>query len=155
MVIQRAHSGDAAALLPLVAQYREFESLGGFRPAAVQAQLERLFSSPALGAAWVACEGQRPVGYLILVYVFSLEHQGLTAEIDEFFVVPEQRGSGVGSQLLAEAEAESRRQGCTNISLQIGTSNLRAKEFYRRHGYSERSGFNLLEKEVVSGRGNR
>jgi GNAT superfamily N-acetyltransferase len=148
MVVHRAKSGDATVLLPLVAQYWEFESLSGFRPAQAETQLERLLSSPALGAAWVATEAQRPVGYLILVYVFSLEHHGLTAEVDEFFVVPDHRASGVGSQLLRKAEAEAAQHGCTNISLQIGTSNLRANEFYRRHGYSERSGFQLLEKQL-------
>lgn len=148
MVVRRASPGDAAALLPLVAQYWEFEGIPDFEPAAVQAQLERLLSSPSLGAAWVATEAQRSVGYLSLVYVFSLEHRGITAEIDEFFVVPEHRASGLGSQLLAEAEAESVRHGCTNISLQIGTSNRRANEFYRRHGYSERSAFQLLEKDL-------
>jgi GNAT superfamily N-acetyltransferase len=148
MVVRRANTGDTAALLALVAQYWEFERLPGFSPAAVRSPLERLLSSPALGAVWVATDSQQPFGYLILVYVFSLEHQGMTAEIDEFFVVPDHRASGVGSQLLREAEAESVRQGCTNISLQISTSNRRAKEFYARRGYSQRSGFQLLEKAL-------
>ena len=148
MIVRRASPGDAAALLVLVAQYWEFEGILDFAPDAVQAQLERLLSSPSLGAVWVALEAQRSVGYLSLVYVFSLEHRGITAEIDEFFVVPEHRASGLGSQLLAEAEAESVRHGCTNISLQIGSSNRRANEFYRRHGYSERSAFQLLEKDL-------
>jgi ribosomal protein S18 acetylase RimI-like enzyme len=50
--------------------------------------------------------------------------------------------------LLAEAEAESLRQGCSNISLQIGSSNHRAGAFYRRHGYARRSAFRLLEKHL-------
>ena len=148
MVVRRANTGDTVSLLALVAQYWEFERLPGFSPAAVRAPLERLLSSPALGAVWVATDAQQPLGYLILVYVFSLEHQGMTAEIDEFFVVADHRVSGVGSQLLREAEAESVRQGCTNISLQISTSNRRAKEFYARHGYSQRSGFQLVEKAL-------
>lgn len=148
MVVHRMRSGDGAALLPLVAKYWEFESLSGFRPAQAETQLERLLATPALGAAWVATEAQRPVGYLILVYVFSLEHHGLTAEVDELFVLPDHRSSGVGSQLLREAEAEAVQHGCTNIALQIGTSNLRAKEFYFGHGYSERAGFQLLEKDL-------
>lgn len=148
MVVRRANTDDTAALLALVAQYWEFEGLPGFRPVAVRALLERLLSAPAICTVWVATEAQQPVGYLILVYVFSLEHQGMTAEIDELFVVPDHRASGVGSQLLHEAEAESMRQGCTNISLQISASNHRAKEFYLRHGYSARSEFELLEKAL-------
>lgn len=148
MVVLRAGLGDAAAPLALVVQYWEFEGLPGFESVAVRAQLEGFLSSPVLGAAWLATEAQQPIGYLILVYVFSLEHQGVTAEIDEFFVVPEHRASGVGARLLSEAEAESVRHGCTNISLQIATAYRRAKNFYRRHGYSERSEFQLMEKDL-------
>lgn len=148
MIVRRANAGDTETLLALIEQYWEFEGLAGFRPAALRAPLERLLTSPAIGAVWVATEAQKSLGYLALVYVFSLEHQGITAEIDEFFVLPDHRASGVGSELLREAEAESVRRGCTNISLQISASNYRAKEFYRRHRYSARSGFQLLEKPL-------
>lgn len=148
MVVRRVGPGEIAALLPLVAQYWEFEAIPDVAPTVVQAQLERLVSSPTLGAAWVATNAQGPVGYLVVVYVFSLEHRGLTAEIDEFFIIPEFRACGLGSKLLADAEAESVRRGCTNISLQVASSNRGAHCFYRRHGYSERSAFLLLEKDL-------
>jgi ribosomal protein S18 acetylase RimI-like enzyme len=148
MVVRRANIGDTAVLLPLVEQYWEFEGLTGFDAAALRAALERLLSSPTIGAIWMATDAQRPLGYLAVVYVFSLEHRGVTAEIDEFFVLPGHRTCGVGSQLLCQAEVESARQGCTNISLQVSTSNRRAKEFYVRQGYSHRSGFQLLEKSL-------
>lgn len=147
MVVRRANTRDAASLLALIEQYWQFEGLSGFQPAAVRAALELLVSSPAIGAVWVA-EAQQPLGYLSLVYVFSLEHRGMTAEIDEFFVLPEHRDSGVGSHLLRAAETESTRHRCTNISLQIAKSNHRAMAFYRRHGYSARSGYQLLEKPL-------
>lgn len=147
MIVRRANTGDTASLLALIVHYWQFEGLAGFQPAAVRAPLELLLSSPAIGAVWVA-EEQEPLGYLTLVYVFSLEHRGMTAEIDEFFVLPDHRASGIGSSLLRAAEMESISRGCTNISLQISSSNHRAKEFYRRHGYSPRSAFQLLEKPL-------
>jgi ribosomal protein S18 acetylase RimI-like enzyme len=148
MVVRRANNDDTAPILALVAQYWDSEGLSGFDPAALRAPLEHLLSSPAIGAVWVATDGQRLLGYLALVYVFSLEHRGMTAEIDEFFVVPDHRALGVGSQLLRRAEAESVEQGCTNISLQVSRSNRRARQFYARHGYSQRSRFHLLEKTL-------
>ena len=72
------------------------------------------------------------VGYLLAVYVFSLEHLGLTAEIDEFFVLPSARGKGLGDALLQRAEAEFIRRGCTNVSLQLGRGNDGARVFYAR-----------------------
>jgi ribosomal protein S18 acetylase RimI-like enzyme len=92
-----------------------------------------------------------PVGYLLGVYVFSLEHLGLTAEIDEFFVMPQQRGHGIGLQLLKIAEAVFVQAGCTNVSLQLSRRNDSARAFYRRQGYTERSGYELLDKMLRDG----
>ncbi len=144
--IRRATADDSATLLPLVAAYWDFESIAGFDPARVAPKLERLLSMPDLGASWIALADNDAVGYLLAVYVFSLEHLGLTAEIDEFFVLPTGRSCGVGSALLRAAEREFTRIGCTNVSLQISRGNNAAGRFYRRYGYVERSGFELLDK---------
>jgi ribosomal protein S18 acetylase RimI-like enzyme len=102
----------------------------------------------ALASGWIAFTRGQAVGYLLAVYVFSLEHLGLTAEIDEFFVLPSARGRKIGGELLRLAEAEFVRRGCTNVSLQLGRGNERARVFYRAHGYGERAGFELLDKRL-------
>jgi GNAT superfamily N-acetyltransferase len=137
---------DIPAVLPLVEQYWIFEDIAGYDETRIGRELLRLCDDPRLGAGWIAEEGGRPVGYLLAVFVFSLEHLGLTAEIDEFLVLPSARGHGTGHALLAAAEAESTRRECRNISLQLGRGNEAARDFYRRQGYSERSGFELLDK---------
>lgn len=53
---------------------------------------------------------------------------------------------GAGSHLLQAAEAAFARIKCTNVSLQLGRGNDAAREFYRRHGYPDRPGFELLDK---------
>jgi GNAT superfamily N-acetyltransferase len=146
--VRRAAAGDIPALLALVEQYWAFEAITGFDSARVGTELKRLFADPPLGAGWFAEANGRPAGYLLAVYVFSLEHLGLTAEIDEFFVLPSCRGHGAGSQLLQAAEAEFARMKCTNVCLQLGCGNDAAREFYRRHGYSDRAGFELLDKTL-------
>jgi GNAT superfamily N-acetyltransferase len=137
---------EIPALLPLVEQYWIFEDLSGFEPGRVARELERLCADPQLGNGWIAFARGEAVGYLLAVYVFSLEHLGLTAEIDEFFVLPSARGKGLGDRLLRLAEAEFARRGCTNVFLQLGRGNDRARVFYRAHGYGERAGFELLDK---------
>jgi GNAT superfamily N-acetyltransferase len=62
-----------------------------------------------MAGGWIAMAADRPVGYLLAVYVFSLEHLGLTAEIDEFYVLPEQRGGGVGAALRRRPKPRSSR----------------------------------------------
>lgn len=148
MEIRRAAAADIPRLLPLVEAYWRFEGLTPCAPEQLARALERLLGEPALGAGWIALAGEEARGYLLAVYVFSLEHRGLTAEIDEFFVAPGARGDGAGGALLEAAEAEFRRRGCTNVSLQIARGNAAAKRFYRRAGYVERADFELMDKDL-------
>jgi len=145
-VIRPMAKADIPALLRLVEQYWIFEDVAGFEPARVTKELERLLADPALGSGWIAWAGHDAAAYLIAVYVFSLEHLGLIAEIDEFFVLPSFRGREIGSELLQVAETEFIRRNCTNVSLQLGHGNDRARSFYQQNGYGERAGFELLDK---------
>lgn len=150
--IRMALVDDVPSLAQLVAAYWDFERIPGFDDERVAVQLRRLLSDPAMGTGFIALDKDLPAGYLLAVYVFSLEHLGVTAEIDEFFVLPSHRGTGVGSGLLVAAESEFARAGCTNVSLQLGRENDSAREFYHRHGYGKRSGYELLDKMLPAGR---
>jgi GNAT superfamily N-acetyltransferase len=150
MDIRPAVSGDIPALLALVRRYWEFEGIKGFAALRVELVLKQLLEGPtAHGAIWVA-ESDGPLqGYLIAVLVMSVEHQGLMGEIDEFFVVPEARSRGTGTRLLEAAEAGLREHGCVRLQLQLGTTNARAREFYQRHGYGTRAGYQLWHKPLA------
>ncbi len=86
--VRVATPADLPQLLPLIEQYWSFEGIVGFDPARVAVQCARLLSASDLGAGWLAVVEGRAAGYLLAVYLFSLEHQGVTAEIDEFFILP-------------------------------------------------------------------
>jgi GNAT superfamily N-acetyltransferase len=146
--IQTATADDLDVLLPMVEQYWKFEAIEGFDAARIRKLLTRVFDDASLGRAWIARVYNESAGYLLAVYVFSLEHQGLTAEIDEFFVLPQHRGLGLGSQMLAAAESQFRIEGCTNVSLQLGRSNEDARRFYRQNGFEDRDGFELVSKNL-------
>ena len=146
--IRQATSDDVPVLLPLVHGYWAFEGISGFDPPRVSEQLTRLFSEPWLGCGWVAFIDGQAVGYLIAVYVLSLEHLGLTAEIDEFMVLDQHRRHGIGAALLGMAESTFIRAGCTNVALQLSRRNDAGRAFYHRQGYSERSEYELLDKAL-------
>jgi GNAT superfamily N-acetyltransferase len=134
-----------------VAEYWCFERIAGFDTDAVGTQLTSLLSDGWLGAGWLGLRDEVPVGYLLAVFVFSLEHGGLTAEIDEFYVRPQARGSGIGRAMLAAAEAAFVARGCTNVALQLGRGNDAGRAFYLHHGYAPRDGYELLDKALPTG----
>lgn len=147
--IRAAVPTDIPSLLALIRRYWEFEGIGGFDALRIEQLLARLISESAAGAVWVAESQSGLVGYLVAVLVLSLEHRGWMAEIDEFFVLPEARGGGTGSSLLAAAETALARRGCVRLQLQLGTSNQAARAFYRRRGYGGRDGYELIDKELA------
>jgi ribosomal protein S18 acetylase RimI-like enzyme len=75
------------------------------------------------------CDGK------ITGFVVAASHgnQGHIVTID---VVSAARRSGLGSQLMAAAEAHLRQAGCTRVSLETAVDNHAALAFYKRHGYS-------------------
>ena len=150
MLVREARASDAKALMPLIQRYWAFEDLPGCSESAIEAPLTNLLSDQRLGQGWIAFEQDEAVAYLLVVYVFSLEHQGLTAEVDEFFVAEPYRGAGLGQALLKEAEVTVAAAGCSNLSLQVSDQNEPASRFYRRAGFKDRAGYRLLEKTVGS-----
>jgi ribosomal protein S18 acetylase RimI-like enzyme len=146
--IRPATTDDVATLIQLVSQYWRFDAIEGFDASKIQALLKRVIAEPTLGQAWLATVEDRPAGYLLAVFVFSLEYQGLTAEIDELFVSPDHRGQGLGGRLLDTAEESFRARGCTKVFLQVGRDNDEARAFYRSRGFRGRNGFDLVDKSL-------
>lgn len=150
--IRPAELIDVPELAILMEQYWAFEGIAGFDAEQAALLLRQLLSQPYRGTIWTARAGGELVGYLIAVYVFSFEYQGLVAEIDELFVRPQARSQGMGAALLDFAESGLTESGCTWVQLQLGTANRAARAFYRRRGYAERSDYELLNKKLARAR---
>jgi GNAT superfamily N-acetyltransferase len=148
MLIRLAVTTDIAGVTLLAEQYWEFEAIHGFDRPRIERLLRRLLSEPERGACWVAEDDGRLCGYLLAVYIFSLEHGGLMAEIDEVFVSAQKRSMGVGALLVAQAERDLIMRGLVRLQLQLGVGNDRARVFYERHGFRRRAGYELLDKAL-------
>lgn len=147
-IIRLARPEDVRALAQLVEQYWSFEGIGGFDLERVESLLRDALSAHDRAACWLAeCEGEVG-GYLLAVLVFSLEHAGTMAEIDELFVAPAFRKRGAGGALLRQAEATFQERGVHRLQLQLSPCNARARDFYAARGYGPRSGFDLWDKAL-------
>jgi GNAT superfamily N-acetyltransferase len=150
-IIRLARDSDVDGIAALVKLYWEFERIDGFDHSRVAALLAELLRRPERGCCWIA-EGDRGLeGYLLAVTMFSLEHGGTMAEIDELFVVPDKRSTGIGAALLRQAEQDLATAGLVRVQLQLGVTNQRAKLFYARHGFQTRGGYQLMDKALRGG----
>ena len=113
-------------------EYWRFEDIPNFDTEIVGTKLTHLLLNQNLGLIWIVTDEDAAVGYLLAVYVFSLEYLGITAEVDEFFLLSSQRGNGIGAKLLMTVEAELLRNKCTNVSLQLSRNNESARILLRQ-----------------------
>jgi ribosomal protein S18 acetylase RimI-like enzyme len=130
-------------LLPLIESYWRHDTIVGYEPSRLRRQLTEFLSEAAYGCGWLATRGDTAVGYLLCSFVYSFEHGGLMAEIDELFVATAFRRQGIGQALLGRAQAELATRGCRHLQMQVADDNTRAQGFYRRLGFEQKTGYRL------------
>ncbi|SDG10961.1 GNAT family N-acetyltransferase [Paraburkholderia phenazinium] len=86
------------------------------------------------------CDDNRPLAVLVKDPDTHRVIGGLTGRtslglmfVDLFYLPPQLRGSGIGSEILHAAEAEGRKRGCRAAVLY--TISFQAPDFYRKHGW--------------------
>ncbi|MDF6019970.1 GNAT family N-acetyltransferase [Streptomyces sp. JH34] len=85
----------------------------------------------------VAVREGHVVGTLQLTVIPGLSRRGATRSVIEGVRVhAEERGSGLGTQLIQWAVDESRRQGCQLVQLTSDTTRVDAHRFYERLGFT-------------------
>lgn len=114
---------------------------------AARATLTQLLLDPSLGLAWLICDGQTAVGYVILTLGYSLEFHGRDAFVDELFIEAAHRGRGWGRRTMEFVEAQAKALGVRAIHLEVSPENSAAFELYRRAGFEDRR-HHLLTKRI-------
>ncbi|WP_328681513.1 GNAT family N-acetyltransferase [Streptomyces sp. NBC_00343] len=100
------------------------------------AALDRLTTDPNQHLVVAVREG-RVVGTLQLTVIPGLSRKGATRSIIEAVRVhADERGSGLGTQLIEWAIAESRRQDCQLVQLTSDVTRTDAHRFYERLGFT-------------------
>ncbi|CAM5416173.1 GNAT family N-acetyltransferase [Streptomyces fimicarius] len=116
---------------PLGAQRESPDDLAPYREA-----LQRLADDPNQHVV-VAVREDRVVGTLQLTIVPGLSRRGATRSIIEGVRIHgDERGSGLGTQLIQWAVDESRRQNCQLVQLTSDVTREDAHRFYERLGFT-------------------
>ena len=85
----------------------------------------------------VAEDGDRLVGFLNMEFRQRLGHPRPQAWVNDLVVTEAMRGRGIGSALLAEAEALANKRGCFRMSLETAAWRERTHTFYIGEGWTD------------------
>lgn len=118
----------------LIAQLRDHDN--SLPDADLAAAARGMIERPQRGQFLLAFEASAPVGLAALSYLWTLEHGGRVAWLDELYVIPERRAAGIGTALLTAALAAARAAGLLAIDLEIEAGHERVAALYRRHGFT-------------------
>jgi len=80
----------------------------------------------------------------------ALALYGAWAELKRMWVIPEARGLGVSSTILAALEALARREGADTMRLETGVANHAALGLYTRAGFERRDPFGDYRADPLS-----
>ncbi|HBR00480.1 MAG: GNAT family N-acetyltransferase [Roseofilum sp. Belize BBD 4] len=131
---------DLEIILQLVQEFHHSEKLGFDEKLDAQA-LEELISDSSLGQLLLIQQEDEIVGYVIVVWGYSLEFRGRDAFIDEFYLRPQYRQQGIGTQTLLFVEKSCQELGIQALHLEVDFENPDAQRLYHRVGYQRHNRF--------------
>jgi GNAT superfamily N-acetyltransferase len=130
-----ATAAEAAVVADLLDRFnREFDTPSP-GPAALTERLARLLGGPEVVALLA---GEPAVGIALLTLRPNVWYDGPVALLDELYVVPAQRGRGIGTALLKAAEGLCNQRGSELLEINVDGQDADARRFYERHGYVDR-----------------
>lgn len=145
LVIRPATRDDVAAIVALLAD----DPLGAAReepddPGRYDTAYDRVVADPGQHLVVAERDGS-VVGTLQLSVIPGLSRRGATRSIIEGVrVARDERGAGLGTELITWAVEESRRLGATLVQLTSDASRTDARRFYERLGFeASHVGFKL------------
>ncbi|MGO9903743.1 MAG: GNAT family N-acetyltransferase [Solirubrobacteraceae bacterium] len=131
--VRTATSADVAVVADLLDRFNREYGTPTPGPAVLAARLERLLASDNVVALLA---GDPAIGLALLTLRPNVWYTGAVALLDELYVVPVERGRGIGSALLKAAEEECRQRGSELLEINVDGEDAGARRFYERHGYA-------------------
>jgi GNAT superfamily N-acetyltransferase len=128
--------GDLEELLPLMRAYCDFYSVAP-SDGALLALSGALIADPAReGVQLLARDGgeDSAVGFATIFWSWTTTRAGRIGTMNDLFVAPQARGSGVGAALIEACVARCAEHGAIALEWQTALDNERAQSVYDRVG---------------------
>ncbi len=133
MTIHQATLYDLDTIVPLFDGYRIFYRQSSDLEGAHLFLKERLQLEDSI-IFFALSEKNTPIGFMQLYPLFSSVSMQSMYLLNDLFIVPEFRGSGVGTALIDQAKDRCRKEGQKGLIIQTETTN-RAQQLYEHLGF--------------------
>lgn len=133
-LVRRAVQEDGPCLLRLVEELARYEKLKAPDAEAQRRLLADLFGPSPRLEALVGFSRGVPAGYAFILETYSSFLALPTLYLEDLFVLPDHRESGLGSELFLAAAREARARGCGRMEWAVLDWNTLAIRFYERRG---------------------
>jgi ribosomal protein S18 acetylase RimI-like enzyme len=100
------------------------------------------------GCVYLIGPARAPLGYIILIFGWSVEFGGMDAYVDEIYIRPAIRGRGIASQVLLDLPKALSEAGLTALHLEVDRTNEAAQKLYLRTGFKPRDRYVLMSKKL-------
>jgi GNAT superfamily N-acetyltransferase len=141
--MRRANRDDIALLVGMMAEFYAESAYELDRERAAHA-FAAVLADERLGYVWIIQGEDQDVGHVVLTLKFAMEYGGLVACLDDLYVRPGWRNRGLGAAALVEVRKFCETAGIRAITVEVGHNNGPAQKIYRRVGFGELAGRQLL-----------
>lgn len=129
---------DLPDLLPLLRAYCDFYETAPTDDALLALSRALIAAPDTDGVQLIARRDGVPAGFATIYWTWQSTQARRQAVMNDLFVAPEARGSGLADALIHECVARAREYGAGILEWQTATDNFRAQKVYDRVG-GERS----------------
>ncbi len=151
IAVERATSAEHAVALPLLERFFAEEGFATPREQ-IRDQLSALLADDTC-AVFLAWLDQMAVGVATVTTTHGLE-LGLSAELEDLYVLPEARCRGIGEMLINAVKAWCQDRGCLSVSVVVtpeGEAAHNLIDYYGARGFDE-TGRTILLAHLGAGR---
>ena len=131
MTIRPFKKSDARDLVSLVRALARYEKL---KPLTASAARRLVSDIGRRIRVLMAVEDGKAVGYAIYLFTYSSFLARPTLYLEDIFVLPDQRRSGIGGRFFKALLQEAKREGCGRMEWVVLDWNAPAHRFYRKLG---------------------
>lgn len=137
VTLRQATAADAGVALPLIERFFAEEGFAA-PPGQMRRQLLGLLNDDEC-AVFLAWWGEQAVGVATVTTTSGIE-LGLSAEMEDLYVLPAARGQGIGAALIEAVKGWCRSRGCSLVAAIVTPEGQAAHDlvgYYRRRGFVE------------------